>query len=114
MSGPTAPVLADRVPPCKRHSPVRDCGPAGRTLFCMTDQEPFMTSVRFPRLTASLATIAVVTMSFGVPMTDAAADTVTLASHRAVYDLKLGKSRGKRTVESVRGRLLYDFSGSVC
>jgi hypothetical protein len=37
----------------------------------------------------------------------------TLASHRAVYDLKLAKTRGKSTV-GARGRILYDFSGSTC
>jgi hypothetical protein len=36
-----------------------------------------------------------------------------LASHRAVYDLKLATSRGKSAI-SARGRILYDFSGSVC
>jgi hypothetical protein len=39
---------------------------------------------------------------------------VTLAPHRAVYDLKLLKSQGKRPVEAVRGRILYDFTGSSC
>jgi EipB-like len=39
---------------------------------------------------------------------------VTLAPHRAVYDLKLMKSQGKRPVEAVRGRILYDFTGSPC
>ena len=39
---------------------------------------------------------------------------VTLASHRAVYDLKLTSTRGKRAMNAVRGRILYDFSGSVC
>jgi hypothetical protein len=34
--------------------------------------------------------------------------------HRAVYDLKLGNARGKRPMQSVRGRILYDFSGSPC
>lgn len=38
----------------------------------------------------------------------------TLAPHRAVYDLKLLKSHGKRPVDAVRGRILYDFSGSAC
>ena len=38
----------------------------------------------------------------------------TLAAHRAVYDLTLSKIRGKRSVEVVRGRILYDFSGSAC
>jgi hypothetical protein len=39
---------------------------------------------------------------------------VALASHRAVYDLKLADRPGKQALESVRGRILYDFSGSVC
>ncbi|HZP69152.1 MAG TPA: cell envelope integrity EipB family protein [Pseudolabrys sp.] len=42
------------------------------------------------------------------------ADRVLLAPHRAIYDLKLAKSRGTRGIESVRGRILYDFSGSAC
>jgi hypothetical protein len=42
------------------------------------------------------------------------ADRVFLAPHRAVYDLKLAKSRGSRGIEGVRGRILYDFSGSAC
>jgi hypothetical protein len=40
--------------------------------------------------------------------------TTTLASHRAVYDLKLSSTRGKRSMNAVRGRILYDFSGSAC
>jgi len=39
---------------------------------------------------------------------------VYLAPHRALYDLKLTKSRGSRGVEAVRGRILYDFSGNAC
>lgn len=42
------------------------------------------------------------------------ADHVLLAPHRAIYDLKLSKSRGSRGIEGVRGRILYDFSGSAC
>src|SRR5882672_24736 len=41
-------------------------------------------------------------------------DTVFLAPHRAVYDLKLIKSTGSRGIEAVRGRILYDFSGNAC
>ena len=36
-----------------------------------------------------------------------------LAAHRAVYELKLANTRSKSTV-SARGRILYDFTGSVC
>jgi len=42
------------------------------------------------------------------------ADKVLLAPHRAVYDLKLSKSRGERGIQAVRGRILYDFSGNAC
>ena len=42
------------------------------------------------------------------------ANQVFLAPHRAVYDLKLVRTRGSRGLEAVRGRILYDFSGSVC
>ena len=41
-------------------------------------------------------------------------DHINLVPHRAVYDLKLVSTRGGRPLESVRGRILYDFSGSVC
>jgi hypothetical protein len=44
----------------------------------------------------------------------AAAAGMALAPHRAIYDLKLLKSQGKRSVEAVRGRILYDFTGSAC
>src|SRR3954470_8236315 len=43
-----------------------------------------------------------------------AAKTVKLAPHVAIYDLTLKSSRGKRALESVRGRIVYDFSGSSC
>ena len=37
-----------------------------------------------------------------------------LAPHRAIYELTLQSSRGKRPIESVRGRILYDFNGNSC
>lgn len=39
---------------------------------------------------------------------------IDFAPHRAVYDLRLQKTRGSRQLEAVRGRILYDFSGSAC
>ncbi len=42
----------------------------------------------------------------------AVAQTKAMAPHRAVYELKLSQSRA--SVVSVRGRILYDFSGSAC
>lgn len=44
----------------------------------------------------------------------APASTTSLMPHRAVYDLKLARSRGGRGVDAVRGRILYDFSGNAC
>jgi hypothetical protein len=43
-----------------------------------------------------------------------AAEEVALAPHRAVYDLTLARSQGKAPMQAVRGRILYDFSGSAC
>jgi hypothetical protein len=37
-----------------------------------------------------------------------------LVPHRAVYDLKLSRTRGSSRIEGIRGRILYDFSGSDC
>ncbi len=61
---------------------------------------------------ASQVAAAVLMASF-VAGASAEAATV-LAPHKAIYDLKLVKSQGKRPVEAVRGRILYDFSGSAC
>lgn len=37
-----------------------------------------------------------------------------LASHRAVYDLKLVKSEGNKAPSDARGRIAFDFIGSAC
>ncbi|MGE5534956.1 MAG: cell envelope integrity EipB family protein [Acidobacteriota bacterium] len=60
--------------------------------------------------TVALFTIATFDSAAAAP----AADDVLLTPHRAIYDLKLSRSRGTRGIESVRGRILYDFSGSAC
>lgn len=43
-----------------------------------------------------------------------AAGGVDLVAHRAIYDLKLLRTRGNRPIEGVRGRIVYDFNGSAC
>ena len=63
-------------------------------------------------LAAIIAAGAVAASSPASAQTAAAA--VQLAPHIAVYDLKLASSRGKRALEAVRGRIVYDFSGSAC
>jgi len=61
-------------------------------------------------LLSCLGTVAGTQLAAAAPP----ADRVLLAPHRAIYDLKLSKSRGSRGIEGVRGRILYDFSGSAC
>ncbi len=67
------------------------------------------------RWTASILAFGVAGMVLHRPAAAAPpADHVLLAPHRAIYDLKLSKSHGSRGIEAVRGRILYDFSGSAC
>jgi hypothetical protein len=75
-----------------------------------------MRTAGFTRPACFLSAVLAVAMSAG-PSAGAPAqspETIELASHRAVYDLKLASARGNRRVEAVRGRILYDFSGSEC
>ena len=39
---------------------------------------------------------------------------IALIPHRAIYDLSLGTTRANSQLAGVRGRILYDFGGSVC
>ncbi len=68
----------------------------------------------FPAAPVRLALSAAVLTALAMPAPAVAQGTVALASHRAVYDLKLSTTRGKRSMNAVRGRILYDFSGSAC
>ena len=69
-------------------------------------------------LAARLLILALATPLVLLETSDAAPapkpDVVDLVPHLAVYELKLASVRGNRPVESVRGRILYDFSGSYC
>jgi hypothetical protein len=49
------------------------------------------------------------------PSLAAAADApVRLAPHKVVYDLSLADARGARGLETVRGRIAFDFTGDAC
>jgi len=61
---------------------------------------------------AAVGSVAALPVLMDVPAAQAGA--AVLVPHRAVYDLKLLRTPGKRQIESVRGRILYDFSGSPC
>ena len=64
--------------------------------------------------TLSMVAIGITAGAIDHPAAAPLADQVLLAPHLAIYDLKLSKSRGSRGIEAVRGRILYDFSGSAC
>jgi hypothetical protein len=73
------------------------------------------------RIAPSLAIVAVavaallgVASAAGPAKVDDPSASIPLAPHRAVYDLKLGQLRGKRSLEAVRGRIVYDFAGNMC
>lgn len=66
-----------------------------------------------------LSAIGVLALSAGIGLAAPAqksdvSGVIEFTSHRAIYELKLAVARGKRPVEAVRGRILYDFSGSQC
>jgi hypothetical protein len=67
-----------------------------------------------PRNVRSLAlTIVAIGAGFAPVRADAAASGAFLP-HQALYELSLLKSRGSNAINSARGRILYNFSGSSC
>jgi hypothetical protein len=64
---------------------------------------------RSPR--ALLASLVVAAVVLGPAKAFAAAPFLP---HQALYELSLVKSRGSNPVNSARGRILYNFSGSAC
>jgi EipB-like len=72
-----------------------------------------MTFLRMNRL-ALAAILSLAGTAIGAPALAQPAKDTALASHVAIYDLRLASTRGKRALESVRGRIVYDFSGSPC
>jgi len=61
--------------------------------------------------------LAVAAIAAGSGFSDGQAATAASAAflpHQALYDLNLVKSRGSASIDSARGRILYNFSGSVC
>jgi hypothetical protein len=74
---------------------------------------PFRISSRDVR--SLMLTIAAVAFGSGFAggRAEAAASSPFL-SHQALYELSLLKSRGSNSINSARGRILYNFSGSSC
>ena len=67
--------------------------------------------LRIPRTLLTIA--AAVGSGLAAGQANAAA-TTAFVPHQALYDLNLVKSRGSASIDSARGRILYNFSGSPC
>ena len=67
-------------------------------------------------VSAALAAVTALIASFeAAPGHRPHPPAVELASHRAVYErVKLAHTRGKSSIATARGRILYDFSGNAC
>ena len=73
----------------------------------------FRLSPRNIRLLLLATAAAAAVPGFAGGSAEAAASGPFLA-HQALYELKLVKSRGSNAINSARGRILYNFSGSAC
>jgi hypothetical protein len=66
------------------------------------------------RCAATAVLAAATVLAWGALPVPAQTHTINLVPHRAIYELTLGKVRGKASVQNARGRILYDFSGNAC
>jgi hypothetical protein len=73
----------------------------------------FRTPSRNVRSLLWTAAAVALASNFATAQANAAAGGPFL-SHQALYELSLVKSRGTNSINSARGRILYNFSGSAC
>lgn len=67
------------------------------------------------RCAATAVLAAATVFAWGAaPIPAQTTQAINLVPHRAIYELSLGKVRGKATVQNARGRILYDFTGNAC
>src|ERR1700761_4303623 len=70
---------------------------------------------RFRNTRPLTLTAAVLGLGIGLAAsTSEAAVATPFLAHQALYDLSLVKSSSSSSVSSVRGRILYSFSGNAC
>ena len=62
----------------------------------------------------SRTSLAVLAVAAVVCASGKAAAGVPFLPHQALYELSLVKSRGSSSINSARGRILYNFSGNAC
>src|ERR1700739_3126147 len=73
----------------------------------------FLISPRNVRSLALTTAAVAIGTGFGTQRVDAATGGAFLP-HQALYELSLLKSRGSNAINSARGRILYNFTGSAC
>ncbi len=71
-------------------------------------------TTHLPGRVAGVAFGGALCIVFGCGAALAQSNSIPLASHLAIYDLKLAQSKGRQSLEAVRGRIVFDFSGSAC
>src|SRR5215470_9407038 len=102
-----------------RTTPWPRAGPVAALLsaayVAAAEEEMFMTpAADLTRFATGLAVLALIGCGCAPSAARAGSEGVEFAPHRAIYDLKLADSRGRRQLTAVQGRIVYDFSGSVC
>src|SRR5215475_2243135 len=104
--GEVSPACAQNAHFSVKRPQLRRNGPVSNVPNLLDRQRTVMDrSLRTPFALLALVVIA------WAPAKSAAA---SFLPHQALYDLSLVKSRGSNSVNSARGRILYDFSGSAC
>jgi hypothetical protein len=87
------------------------CGARATSLFSGTALMEIYSMIQLRVCFASVLSASLLAVAASGPAAaELQAGGIALASHLAIYDLKLANSRGKRSLESVQGRIVYDFS----
>src|SRR3954453_23778362 len=70
--------------------------------------------LRFPLNRSLLVGIAALVVAPCSNASIASAASPGFLPHQALYELRLMKSRGSAAIDTARGRIVYNFSGSAC
>ena len=73
-----------------------------------------MSRAAFPGRLACMALALAGVLALPAPVYAASETLAGLASHRAIYEMTLGRHGDRSEVTSVDGRLVYEFAGSKC
>lgn len=86
----------------------------------MPPQSPLRKIARFSMTSASAMALAPLALVLGVTALAAPASAlppaadIDLMPHRAVYDMSLADSKSGSGVSGIRGRMVFEFTGSAC